>query len=148
MATSASKILKQIISHKTDGHCAYCGVTLEPHPNFAEQRSLQDFDYSPTWSIDHLTPVSRGGTDDLDNLMPTCKACNASKHNKTLDEYRQWVLSGAIKKLDRVREHVINAKFYIDDEKIQGVLSLIETLRLELLESNPKFYMDTIQATT
>jgi hypothetical protein len=30
-------------------------------------------------TVDHITPVSKGGTDDLDNLQTLCGPCNSSK---------------------------------------------------------------------
>jgi len=33
-----------------------------------------------TWHIDHLYPVSWGGTNDLDNLVLSCPKCNRRKH--------------------------------------------------------------------
>lgn len=36
---------------------------------------------------DHKTPVSRGGSDSIDNLEPICWECNASKGSKTAEEY-------------------------------------------------------------
>lgn len=36
----------------------------------------------PATTIDHITPVSRGGTDDPSNLQPACRACNARKGNR------------------------------------------------------------------
>lgn len=38
-------------------------------------------------TIDHATPQSRGGSDDINNLQTTCRACNASKRDLTHDEY-------------------------------------------------------------
>jgi 5-methylcytosine-specific restriction endonuclease McrA len=29
---------------------------------------------------DHLMPVSRGGTDDISNIVPACTSCNLKKH--------------------------------------------------------------------
>jgi len=34
------------------------------------------------FSIDHGIPISKGGTQDLDNLVPAHKVCNSSKSNK------------------------------------------------------------------
>jgi len=34
-------------------------------------------------TIDHIWPVSRGGTDDLENLQWLCKSCNSKKSAKT-----------------------------------------------------------------
>ena len=32
--------------------------------------------------IDHIKPISRGGTNDRENLQPICKACNSKKSDK------------------------------------------------------------------
>lgn len=37
---------------------------------------------------DHIHPISKGGSNELDNLTTACFACNRSKHSKTLAEWR------------------------------------------------------------
>lgn len=37
---------------------------------------------------DHVHPLSRGGSNEMDNLTTSCFACNRSKHSKTLAEWR------------------------------------------------------------
>jgi 5-methylcytosine-specific restriction endonuclease McrA len=61
------------------GGCAYCGTTGE---------SLQR---------DCVLPISRGGRYTLDNIVPACRSCNASKCN---DEVTGWLRR---KKLDERR---------------------------------------------
>ncbi|MDR7381841.1 HNH endonuclease [Promicromonospora iranensis] len=56
--------------------CAYCG---------AESAELQR---------DCVTPISRGGRYTLENVVPACPSCNASKHNS---EVTGWLRR---KKLD------------------------------------------------
>ncbi|MEU8086323.1 HNH endonuclease signature motif containing protein [Micromonospora sp. NPDC049101] len=34
-------------------------------------------------TADHVTPLSRGGTNDLSNLRPAHKACNSGRGNRT-----------------------------------------------------------------
>lgn len=51
--------------------CAYCG------------------DISGPFHMDHIYPVSRGGTNDPENLTPACIPCNMSKRDKTLSEWQQ-----------------------------------------------------------
>lgn len=41
--------------------------------------------------IDHIVPVTKGGTNDRDNLVPACRSCNASKNDKTLTEWMEGV---------------------------------------------------------
>ena len=35
-------------------------------------------------TIDHITPLSRNGDNNMNNLVLSCKSCNSSKHNKYL----------------------------------------------------------------
>lgn len=44
--------------------------------------------------VDHVKPVSKGGTDDLDNLVASCNECNLGKSNSTID-YCPPAASGA-----------------------------------------------------
>lgn len=37
---------------------------------------------------DHIMPLSRGGSNEEDNLATACKPCNRSKRSKTLEEWR------------------------------------------------------------
>jgi HNH endonuclease len=38
-------------------------------------------------SLDHLVPRSRGGTDDEDNVVMACRACNSSKGDRGVYEW-------------------------------------------------------------
>lgn len=53
------------------GNCYYCRKHLDPHEG----------------EIDHVIPISRGGTNEPDNLVLACSLCNARKHNKLPHEW-------------------------------------------------------------
>jgi 5-methylcytosine-specific restriction endonuclease McrA len=55
-----------IMNMKTS--CAYCG-------------GVDDL------CIDHIIPLARGGSNDLDNLQILCRVCNSSKNKKTMEEF-------------------------------------------------------------
>ena len=55
--------------------CQYCG---------AKARKLH---------CDHIYPLSRGGSNEMRNLVTACQRCNQSKHDKTISEWRPALLS-------------------------------------------------------
>lgn len=71
--TSFSAEVKDHAWMQTSGHCSYCGVALRPFSSF---------------SIDHVTPLSRGGTNDLFNLVACCKSCNSIKGDRDVEYLR------------------------------------------------------------
>ena len=55
--------------------CEYCKKPIE----FGED------------TLDHKTPLSRGGTNDYENLCIACRSCNSRKSAKTPEEFREYV---------------------------------------------------------
>jgi 5-methylcytosine-specific restriction endonuclease McrA len=56
---------------------------------------LEEFDYKCAYckertnhlSPDHVIPLSRGGENTLNNILPACTTCNTSKNKKLLEEW-------------------------------------------------------------
>jgi len=65
------KKLREQVKAKYDHHCGYCGEKPE---------KLQ---------IDHIRAIEYGGTDDIENLMPSCFACNNYKNVLSLETFRK-----------------------------------------------------------
>jgi len=55
------------------GRCYYCH----------EKVALNAF------HVDHVIPLSRGGSNDISNIVVSCATCNLSKHNKLPHEFFQ-----------------------------------------------------------
>lgn len=41
--------------------------------------------------LEHKNPLSRGGTNEYDNLGVSCQICNLRKHKRTEEEYRKEI---------------------------------------------------------
>jgi 5-methylcytosine-specific restriction endonuclease McrA len=59
------------------GMCAYCLVAPHEH-------------------LDHVIPLSRGGTNWPANLRPSCARCNLSKYDRTPRERDDWKVNSAL----------------------------------------------------
>ena len=64
-------LLRQLIIERDEHCCVHCGATELDGP----------------FQIDHLLPVTRGGTNDPHNLVTACRWCNARKGNLTMEEW-------------------------------------------------------------
>jgi hypothetical protein len=61
--------LRNLIFERDDNTCQYCGKR------------------GGVLHCDHVIPLSRGGTNDPDNLATACDVCNLSKHARTVEEW-------------------------------------------------------------
>jgi len=71
---SAADIQQQYKAQK--GKCYYCGVKV-----------------GKTYHVDHVIPLSRGGSNGIENLVIACPGCNLSKKDKLPHE---WVQGGRL----------------------------------------------------
>ncbi len=60
---------RRIVRWRDHNRCRYC------------KEKLTD----KTFTVDHVVPVSGGGTDEFSNLVACCKYCNKMKGNKIAD---------------------------------------------------------------
>lgn len=70
-----SKLKRQEIYAKCQGHCAYCECEID----------IKDM------QVDHVVPLRKGGADSADNMLPACRSCNHYKATLTAEEYRDYV---------------------------------------------------------
>jgi hypothetical protein len=62
--------LKAQVAARDCGYCRYCGKRMT-------REGL---------SYDHVVPVSRGGQEDVENLVQACRICNAKKAARLLED--------------------------------------------------------------
>lgn len=68
---------KRLAIYLRDGMaCVYCGAAVEN---------------GATLSLDHIKPVSRGGSNDATNLVTCCSRCNSSRGARSVSEFADAV---------------------------------------------------------
>ena len=68
MPERISKTLRSRVANRASFLCEYCKAPKN---------------YSPSpFDVEHITPTSRGGNSDFDNLAYSCNGCNCLKSNK------------------------------------------------------------------
>lgn len=81
MRKAIPKAKRQEVYAKCNGHCAYCGQSIE-------YKNMQ---------VDHLQSVMiYGDNTEIENLMPACRACNYYKDTMTIERFREQL--GELKK--------------------------------------------------
>lgn len=76
------------VYNKFQRHCSYCGKKIE-------YKDMQ---------VDHILPKRMGGTDDMNNLNPSCRSCNHYKRAYKLEDFRDLILTLH----ERTRKQYIN----------------------------------------
>ena len=108
--TLAGYSVREYLLEKHKRTCVYCGkqnVRLE---------------------IEHITPRSRGGSDNVSNLTLSCSDCNRKKGTKTLEEF-------LVKKPELIKKIKSNVKkSFADAAQVQAIrnksLNVLETFGL------------------
>lgn len=72
---------------RAEGPCVYCGAPAE--------------------HVDHVRPLTRGGREHADNLVPACGRCNRSKHDRLLTEWNAERVAHGAMVSDKVRAELV-----------------------------------------
>lgn len=116
------KSVREQVYRKYNGHCAYCGCEME-------MKDMQ---------VDHIAPKYRHnekwhqheiGSDDIDNLNPSCRMCNYYKGMYDLETFRNNLSDMLMRNVRRpfdyrlalkyglVKENVHKVKFHFEESK-------------------------------
>lgn len=62
--------------HKNSNYeCVYC------------HKSLEQMKIDNDYTLDHKIPIKKGGNNNEDNLVISCRSCNSKKGTKTYNQY-------------------------------------------------------------
>ncbi len=106
------KRLRRQVKKRDGATCQYCGTEAQ------------------VGHVDHVIPLSKGGTDTIDNLAWSCRPCNLSKSTKTLDEWEYRPGSGPAK------EQVLNLASGIDIRKALEDIGAVGETRIVIRPGN------------
>lgn len=115
------------------GPCDYCG---DPDPI----------------EVEHIIPRCQGGSDDIDNLAPSCWACNNDKGGMTPDEWKQQRIDRGLRWPPPIRSknqrnskvlvrRIINSISKISDivgDDIDNNMTIVD--RIRLLDAEDELY--------
>ena len=120
MSVKISDKKRKAVFERTQGRCGYCGVAIESH----------------ALTIDHIFPKSRGGRNDVENLMLACRPCNGGKGTKSLEEYRLW--------LGFHRSHTAMTEVRFSQPQVEALV-LAGLVDLNALMDLASFYIDKLE---
>lgn len=123
----ANQSKRKLIYNKFNGKCAYCGCDI----------SLKEM------QIDHLVPLYRNdsdeqlnkwgkirGTNDISNLMPSCRSCNHYKSTMDLEQFRNE-LCNLRKRLNTSHKiYSISKRYRLIEEKPNKIVFFFEKPKL------------------
>lgn len=75
-STVTAEQLYELLCHY-QSHCAYCG------------RKVRLKGGSTQLEFDHMTPMSQGGANTIENVVPSCTRCNFEKGDRSVDEWTE-----------------------------------------------------------
>lgn len=106
--------------------CAYCGIEVSTEADpYSDNKA----------NVEHKQPIARGGSHTLDNLVTSCRVCNSSKSDKTLQEFTVerlgWEVDEIFGPIILIKDEIEPiTQTYVDDLWIQVAMKAIREERV------------------
>ncbi len=132
-----SKEVNTLIFSRDNYKCRFCGRGREDNIKL---------------TVDHFIPISKGGTDDFDNLWTLCQECNQGKRDMILKKLTKKISSIGIPvpheySIDQVTQALQYYKKSTNQEKISIYQAIIIVQTSGVTDGiNPLFYPLSAQA--
>lgn len=72
----------EVLSRRDGKKCHYCGrevLSSDEIPNFSVLAYTKGMYPKNLATVDHVIPLSKGGANDLENMVVCCRECNTKK---------------------------------------------------------------------
>ncbi len=98
-----NKTIKTQVYLRTNGKCHFCGEDLVFESYGLKKKNADDEFEKGSWEIDHVVPRANGGKDNIENLLPACKACNGLRWFRKGTAIHRIMLLGilAVEEIDK-----------------------------------------------
>ena len=93
------------VFHRCACRCAHCGAHLS---------------YSGDFTIEHVIPIAKGGTNDEANLIALCEACNKAKSDDIIQpiEYYRHLPKDRLAQVQALFDEYIHSVDYLDKDNL------------------------------
>jgi 5-methylcytosine-specific restriction endonuclease McrA len=85
--------IKRALWRKQQGHCFYCHTPLLWPGRFWVYADV-DHTLRTQAILEHKLAVVHGGSNNIENLVLSCRDCNLEKSTMTAEDFQIWIESG------------------------------------------------------
>lgn len=109
---------------RRDGNsCHLCGGVIDHHAGGKDEFLI---------SLDHIVPISKGGTDHPTNIKSAHQTCNKGRGNRTVEAYKELIIAGKTNAQARYPERFTEQFTESDSERppadlVPSTLDLVST---------------------
>lgn len=89
--TPYGRAIYQSAQHNRRRECPYTQESIDWIASIDWPTETCTYCDAPAVEIDHIVPITKGGTGERENLTPCCRSCNARKGNLYLAEFLGFV---------------------------------------------------------
>jgi|TARA_R110000803_G_scaffold209478_1_gene279167 5-methylcytosine-specific restriction endonuclease McrA len=80
MGKNKNKIHRLLVYMRSNFSCVRCGLWFEAPPNWDKLSAIHNGEMF--LEIDHVIPLSKNGSDKIENKQALCQKCNNKKSDK------------------------------------------------------------------